>query len=67
MWPRIRPAVPERVHGQDGYKLDGGSWNAIDRVGGWNSLLVQFNMMEEVPYQQHEEVWVWAWSHVLPT
>ena len=59
--------MPERVHGQDGYKLDGGSWNAIDRVGGWNSLLVQFNMMEEVPYQQHEEVWVWAWGHVLPT
>ena len=33
------------------------------RIGGWKSLLVQFFMLEEVPYEQ-EEVWVEAWSEV---
>ena len=62
--PRIRPDVPQPVAGREGLELDGGGWEAIDRVGGWNSLLTKFNMLQEVPYQ-HEEVWVWAWGHVL--
>ena len=62
--PRIRPEVPQPVLGQEAGDMDGGGWGAIDRVGGWNSLLTEFNMLQEVPYQ-HDEVWVWAWGHVL--
>ena len=65
-WPFSKDLLCQSVHGQDGYELDGRGWNAIDRMGGWNSLLVQFNMMEEVPYK-HEEVWVWAFGHLLIT
>ena len=58
LWPFSQDLLCQSVHGQDGYELDGGGWNAIDRV--------QFNMMEDVPYK-HEEVWVWAFGHLLIT
>ena len=64
IWSRCRPDIPPPVQDQEGSDLDGGGWGAIDRVGGWGSLLTEFNMLSEVPYQ-HEEVWVWAWGQVL--
>ena len=43
---------------------DGQGWDLIDRVGGWNAILCEFPVREEVPYQ-HRVVWAWAWGEVL--
>ena len=40
------------------------SWEAINRLGGWKSFLVEFPMLEEVP-EQHKGAWTLAWSESL--
>ena len=60
---RVNPTVPPadlsvvRARDSDG-------WTLIRRVGGWESLLCEFQMLEEVP-DEHQQVWVLAWTHVL--
>ena len=57
----LDPVIPEAglvtEPSQDG-------WTDIDGVGGWDSYLCEFSVMEYVPYQ-HKEVWCWAWGEVL--
>ena len=39
-------------------------WTDIDGVGGWDSFLCEFSVLQYVP-KQHREVWAWAWGEVL--
>ena len=57
---RVLPQVPdsERVD------ISGDGFDAIDKVGGWDSFFCEFSVVDEVPHQ-HREVWTWAWGHVL--
>ena len=43
---------------------DSDGWCFIDKIGGWNSYLCQFQVIEEVP-AQHRETWTWAFSTIL--
>ena len=59
---RLLPVVPpplDRPQSEDG---DG--WDLIDRVGGWNAILCQFPIMEEVPHQ-YRVIWGWACGEVF--
>ena len=58
---RIDPEVPV---GQAPDQIDMDGWVSIDRVGGWEAFLCEFQVMEYVP-RQHSEVWAWAWAEVL--
>ena len=40
------------------------SWESINKLGGWDSFLVEFPMLEEVP-EQHKGAWAAAWSESL--
>ena len=57
--PIIPPANPEAGRGPD---IDG--WAAIGRVGAWDAILSEAQLLEEVP-EQHKSVWVWAAAEVL--
>ena len=57
--PVIPPSNPEAGRGMD---IDG--WTAIGRVGAWDAMLSEFQLLEEVP-EQHKSVWVWAAAEVL--
>ena len=59
---RVAPVVPPPLTGP--VTIDGDGWNLIDRVGGWNAILCQFPMMQEVA-RQYREIWSWAWGEVL--
>ena len=53
---RLHPGVPAPVHSEE---EDSDGLCAIDRVGGWNAFLCEFQVLEEVP-TQHKGTWVWA-------
>ena len=55
--PVIPEAGPLTEPSQDG-------WTNIDGVGGWDSYLCEFSVLEYVP-SHHKEVWCWAWGEVL--
>ena len=57
----LDPVIPKakELSGEDS---DG--WCFIDKIGGWNSYLCQFQVIEEVP-AQHRETWTWAFSTIL--
>ena len=59
---RLLPVVPPPIDRP--LSEDGDGWDLIDRVGGWNAILCQFPIMEEVPYQ-YRVIWGWAWGEVL--
>ena len=58
LFPEIPPPVNRTV------SEDANGWDLIDRVGGWNAILCQFPVMEEVP-RQYRVIWSWAWGEVL--
>ena len=60
---RINPLVPAPFPDVD-RSPDSDGWNLILRLGGWNSALCRFPMLEECP-AQHEEVYLGAWEEVL--
>ena len=37
---------------------------AVDRVGAWDSYLVEFSMLQEIS-EQHKSAWAQAYSEVL--
>ena len=39
-------------------------WEFIHRLGGWESFLVEFQMLEEIS-EQHKGAWVLAWVECL--
>ena len=39
-------------------------WEAVDRLGAWQSFLCQFPVLQEVP-EQHKGAWAGAWVEVL--
>ena len=58
---RIAPEVPVPI---EVHEEDSDGWSLIERVGGWDSFLCEFQVLEEVP-AQHKGTWVWAWATVL--
>ena len=57
---RIRPSVPEPNNSDEMSE----GWMAINRIGGWKSFLVSFQLLEEVP-NQHKGAWCTAWKESL--
>ena len=57
---RSRPPVPHPVPA--GEATEG--WNAVDRVGAFDSFLVEFTMLQEVS-EQHKGAWAGAYVEVL--
>ena len=57
---RTQPQVPQAA----GEGADVIGWRAIDRLGGWDSFLVECRMLQEVP-EQHKGAWANAWTEVL--
>ena len=60
---RIRPVIPP-PNPEAGRGLDIDGWAAIGRVGAWDAMLSEVNLLEAVP-EQHKSVWVWAAAEVL--
>ena len=58
--PRTNPAVPPPRQVPEG----SASWEAIHRLGGWESFLVEFPMLEEIS-EQHKGAWVLAWVECM--
>ena len=61
---RIRPVLPVPERMVEDAEVDADGWSVIDCLGAWDSKLVKFAMMQEIPVQ-HQEVWVEAFSRVL--
>ena len=60
---RIRPVIPPpNPEAGSGIDIDG--WAAIGRVGAWDAMLAEVQLLEAVP-EQHKSVWVWAAAEVL--
>ena len=51
---RVLPDIPLSAPGIDLNESDGFSF--IGRVGAWNSLLVEFAMLDKIP-EQHDVIW----------
>ena len=58
---RLYPEVPVP---RDVNEEDGDGWCLIDRVGAWDAMLCEFQVLEDIP-AQHIGTWVWAWNTVL--
>ena len=58
---RLYPEVPAP---RDVDEEDADGWCMIDKVGAWDAMLCEFQVLEEIP-AQHMGAWVWAWSTVL--
>ena len=51
---RIKPVIPP-ANPEAGREPDTDGWAAIGRVGAWEAMLQEFNMLEEIP-EQHKSV-----------
>ena len=60
---RIRPIIPA-PNPEAGRGLDIDGWTAIGRVGAWDAMLLEGQLLDSVP-EQHKSVWVWAAAEVL--
>ena len=58
---RVSPEIPGPRPPEH---TEGDGWEAIDRIGAWDTYLSSFGVMEEVP-SQHKASWVYAWGEVL--